>query len=100
MWKWQNRSKMISTCQIPCIPRYATRPTACSGLMATLVFAVPIACGLPLQEPQPQRPPTTEFLQTPYDILEGKGDSNFVDAIAVAANTINRAIDLRPRYWQ
>ena len=49
-----------------------------------------------IQVTQPLHPPTTAFLKALYDLPKGTGQSDFVNAITVAADIINRAISARP----
>ena len=45
---------------------------------------------------QPLRPPTVDFLKSLYALPKGSGNSDFIEAVTVAANAINKAIQARP----
>ncbi len=51
---------------------------------------------LDLQVEQSLRPPDVQFLKSLGDLPKGKGSSDFIDAITVAADSINRAVTARP----
>lgn len=49
-----------------------------------------------LQVEQTVRPPDVQFLKSLMELPKGKGSSDFLDAITVAADSINRSVIARP----
>ena len=57
-----------------------------------------IRCGVIEQEEHSLKPPDQAYLQglEPGQMARGQGKSDFIDAVSVAADLLNKAVQLRP----